>query len=76
MRLVAAPDGTVDRYDRAIWLSLPFDVSWEPEAPPTTEGIEFTLPSNRLHYTLEDGRLHYTVPTNRLHYTVTEEGTR
>jgi hypothetical protein len=28
MRLVAAPDGAVDRYDRAIWLTLPFDLLW------------------------------------------------
>lgn len=26
MRLVAAPDGTVDRIDRALWLTLPFDL--------------------------------------------------
>ena len=25
MRLIASPDGTVDRYDRALWLTPPFD---------------------------------------------------
>jgi hypothetical protein len=28
MRLVHAPDGTVDRYDRAVWLTLPFDLAF------------------------------------------------
>jgi hypothetical protein len=28
MRLVATPDGSIDRRDRAIWLTLPFDAGW------------------------------------------------
>ena len=28
MRLIATPDGTVNRIDRALWLSLPFDLVW------------------------------------------------
>lgn len=28
MRLVAAPSGGVDRTDRALWLSLGFDLAW------------------------------------------------
>ena len=27
MKLVATPDGTVDRYDRAIWVTTPFDIA-------------------------------------------------
>ena len=28
MRLIAAPDGTVTRIDRALWLTIPFDRVW------------------------------------------------
>lgn len=28
MRLVHAPDGSVDRYDRALWLTIPFDLAF------------------------------------------------
>ncbi len=28
----------------------------------TVAGLEYTLPSNRLHYTLPLNRLHYTLP--------------
>jgi len=27
MRLMHAPDGTVNRFDRALWLTLPFDMA-------------------------------------------------
>ena len=37
MKLVAVPDGAVDRFDRALWLTLLFDLSWgAPVAPPPT----------------------------------------
>ena len=32
MRLVHAPDGSIDRYDRALWLTVPFDMAFEPPA--------------------------------------------
>ena len=28
MRLFGKVDGSVDRYDRAEWLSMPFDLAW------------------------------------------------
>jgi hypothetical protein len=28
VKLTGAPDGTVDRLDRALWLTLPFDIAW------------------------------------------------
>lgn len=34
MRLVAAPDGLVDSKDRALWLTMPFDVKWWSPAQP------------------------------------------
>lgn len=27
MRLIHAPDGTVDRYERSLWLTMPFDMA-------------------------------------------------
>lgn len=58
--------------------ALPFGVwNWSiiegegVEADPL--GLEFTLPTNRLHYTLPSNRLHFTLPTNRLHYTIPTE---
>lgn len=37
MRLVHAPDGSVDRYERALWLTIPFDLAFALPAvtPPT-----------------------------------------
>lgn len=35
MRLVATPDGSVDRFDRALWLTLPFDITWFAIVTPT-----------------------------------------
>jgi hypothetical protein len=40
---------------------------------PTVPGLEFTLPTNRLHFVVRENRLHYTIPTNRMHFTIPEE---
>lgn len=37
---------------------------------PTVPGLEFTLPTNRLHYEIPENRLHYTLPINRMHFTI------
>lgn len=39
---------------------------------PTTPGLEYTMPENRLHYTIDKQRLHYTLDDERLHYTVVD----
>lgn len=36
MRIVAAPDGRVDRTDRALWLTRGFDIGWAPAGLPGT----------------------------------------
>lgn len=33
MRLFARPNGSVDRYDRAAWLTPPFDLAWGVHGP-------------------------------------------
>ena len=40
---------------------------------PTVPGMEWTLPSNKLHYTLPDNLLDYSLPENKLHFTMREE---
>jgi len=35
MRLVASPDSVVDRFDRALWLTPPFDLAFLLSAPGT-----------------------------------------
>ena len=37
------------------------------------EGIEFTLPANKMHYTLDDEKLHYTFDDSQLHYTLQDD---
>lgn len=36
MRLFSLPDGTVDRKDRAAWLTQPFDRAYGNSTPPPT----------------------------------------
>ena len=45
---------------------------WSSGGPAHPYGLEYTLPTNRLHHTLPDNRLHHTLPANRLHYTLPE----
>lgn len=33
MRLFTIPDGVVDRFDRAAWLTMPFERSWDIPMP-------------------------------------------
>lgn len=40
---------------------------------PDTEGLEYTLPTNRPHHTLRVNRMHHTEPTNKMHYTLPED---
>lgn len=40
---------------------------------PDRPGLEYTLPTNRLHATLAENVLHATLRKNRLHYTLDEE---
>lgn len=40
---------------------------------PNAPGLEFTLPTNRLHYALPENLLGYTLDINRLHYTLPDE---
>jgi hypothetical protein len=41
---------------------LLFGLQPAPEPALTSEGIEYTLPANRMHYTMPTNRLHYTLP--------------
>jgi len=50
MKLVAAPDNAVTRIDRAIWLTMPFDIAWTAYVAPDyracltlTDALRFTL---------------------------------
>ena len=70
MRLVHAPDGTVDAYERALWLTMPFDIAF---AQTNQASAEFTLAENRPHYTMALGRPHFTLTANRPHYTLRQE---
>ena len=70
MRLVHAPDGTVDAYERALWLTIPFDLAF---AVTSQVSAEFTLTENRPHYTLVRNRPHFTLTENRPHYTLRQE---
>lgn len=40
---------------------------------PTIPGMEFTLPTNRMHFDLDPNLLHYDLPANRLHFTAPED---
>lgn len=40
---------------------------------PTSEGLEFTLPENRMHFSLSESRMHFTLPRNRMHYMIKRE---
>lgn len=70
MRLVGNPNSEVDRYDRAVWLTVPFDVYL---GVPSVPGLEFTLPENRMHFVLPDNLPHATLPENRMHFVIPEE---
>lgn len=52
-----------------------FPFQWTDSAVtvPTIEGLEFTLPENRLHYSLDTNKLHYDFSENRLHYSMEDE---
>ena len=39
---------------------------------PTAEGLEYTLPDNKLHYNMPDNTLDYEMPINKLHYSETD----
>ena len=39
---------------------------------PTIEGLEYSLPENKLHFTMADNTLDYELPTNKLHYSETD----
>ena len=39
MRIVAAPDGVVNRIDRALWMTMPFDRAWSEAAPDANVSI-------------------------------------
>ncbi len=74
MRLVAVPDGVIDRRDRAVWMTIPFDSAWNALTPLTEAGIEFTLPINRPDFTLPMNKADYELPINRLDYTLPSRG--
>lgn len=40
---------------------------------PSVEGIEFTLPADKMHFTLPDDRLEFTLPADKLHFTMGED---
>jgi len=40
------------------------------EVAPTVPGLEFTLPTNRMHFTLSTNRMHSTLGINRLHFEI------
>jgi hypothetical protein len=40
---------------------------------PTVPGLEWTLPTNRMHHTMSKNRMQYTMPANRMHFTMPEE---
>jgi len=42
-------------------------------AVPTVEGLEYTLPSNRLHFTIPKQSMEHTLPGNKLHWTIDNE---
>jgi hypothetical protein len=44
MKLVATPDNTVDRHDRAIWLTIPFDLAWLVATPVATPACRTYTP--------------------------------
>jgi hypothetical protein len=52
MRLVAAPDGAITRYDRAIWITLPFDLAWAFDdfraCLTLTDALAFTLTATEM----------------------------
>jgi len=60
MRLVLAPDSTVNRYDRAIWLSIPFDLAWLNLYSATTPTCRTHTPTleNRTHTPSAESRTH------------------
>jgi len=35
---------------------------------PTAEGLEYSIPDNKLHFTTDENKLHFTIPENKLHY--------
>ena len=39
----------------------------------SVEGLEYTLPSNRLHFAIPTDDMDYTLPGNKLHWTMDEE---
>ena len=41
---------------------LLFGLQIAQEVAPSVEGLEYTLPANRMHYSLPVNRLHYTMP--------------
>lgn len=53
-------------------LNLGFAGSGAAVLPPTTEGVEFTLPINRAHFTLKENKPHFELPINRAHWTMPE----
>lgn len=61
------------KLSRIVGLWPPFSEGTISDVVPTREGVEVTLPINRMHFILGDGRTHFTLPTNRLHFTVREE---
>lgn len=61
MRLVAAPDATVNRYDRAIWLTMPFDLAW----------IPFVVPDYRACLTVTDALAYTLTASDAARFTLT-----
>jgi len=41
--------------------------------PPDSEGLEYTLSSNRCHYSFDENLTNYTIDINRLHYDFSDE---
>ena len=41
---------------------LLFGLQVAPETALTAPGLEYTLPSNKMHFTQPQGRMHYTIP--------------
>lgn len=70
LRVRPNPDGVISNGpDRIQWLPLYRGIA-DVTAAPTSPGLEYTLPRNRLHATMPTNRLHATMPRNRLHYTM------
>jgi len=68
--LTADPGGAVTGGWRSI---IGFRLSGGSYPAPTTVGVEFTLPHNRMHFTLPKNKCHFTLPKNRCHFDIPRE---